>query len=150
TAASGDFPLANYAPGNKVFLRGGFGKTVHGLASWFPTTPPAGNDSHFGVNRSVDTRLYGVIRVADANIDETLNSIFIELAEDIGLEGGTPDLLVVHNKVMSQWLKQLDGKAEYDRLSAVGPDGEIADVGFRSVKLLTSVGEIDVVADRNC
>lgn len=148
-AADGDFAIANWAVGNHVFLRGGFGAYIKGLDAWLPTTAP-GATSFFGVDRTLDSRLYGVIRIADSAIDANLEEFLISLSTDVADEGGEPDLLVMNTRALSQLVKQLGNKVEYDRMGAVRADGNTASFGFKTVKLVLETGEIDVVGDAFC
>lgn len=144
------FDATNYQATNYVFLRGGFGAAFRGLPSWLPTTAPSGGESYFGVDRSVDTRLYGVIITADPAIDDTLSKFLIMCAERVNIEGGEVDTVVMNPLTCAQWIKQLDGKVEYDDMQAQGSSGPIAKVGFRTPILSTSFGDIKVLRDHNC
>lgn len=146
---AGTWDGTNYANGNSIFLRGGFGNWCAGISRWLPATAPT--DTIFGVDRSVDSRFYGTIRTGDTSVDATLTEFIMSLAADVGLEGGEPDVLILNTLVASQVLKQLDGKIEYTRMQARSSSGDlIGDVGFDGFKMHTEVGPITVLSSRNC
>lgn len=141
----------NYVAGNQVFIRGGFGNVLRGFAAWFPTTAP-GATSFFGVDRTVDSRMYGTIRSTaalgqDANIEEAL----ISLSADVADSGGEPDVVIMNNRALRALVKQLGNKVTYEKISAQRSDGsEDAKIGFQAVVITVETGPIKIVGDRNC
>jgi hypothetical protein len=149
TLTAAAFDGTNYQATNYVFLRGGFGAYIKGLSAWLPTTAP-GATSFFGVDRTADSRLYGVIRDVNTSIDTNLEEALISLSTDIADEGGEPDLVVMNTRALSQLVKQLGNKVQYDRMGAARADGSTAKFGFKTVKLIVETGEIDIVGDPFC
>lgn len=147
---------ANWAVNNHVFLRGGFGAYIRGLASWFPTTAPS-SALHFNVDRTQDDRLYGVIVEADTARSANLEEHMIDMASDIGDHGGEPSVAVMNPRSLTVLRKILGQRIRYGSVTATRSDGNPARnsktgavMSFPTVKLATEIGEIDILADRNC
>lgn len=151
TLTIGAADAVNYVAGNFIFIRGGFGNAIRGLAAWFPTgtvtTAP-----FFGVNRLIDSSLVPTVRSAaalanDSNIEEAL----ISLAADVGDRGGKPDLVIMNTRAYAMLVKQLGTRVVYSRMGAKRSDGSTdARIGFRSVVLTGPAGDIEIITDRNC
>jgi len=151
TAEDGTFSNAvgEFQAGNHIFLRGGFNNYIRGLDAWLPMTAP-GAAPFFTVVRNRDDRMGGVRRVGDASIDANLEEFLISLAADIADFGGEPDIALVSNQTFARLRKVMGTKVEYSRVAGASMDGDVAKFSFRSIKLVTDVGEIDIVASRNC
>lgn len=149
TETSGTWNATAFANGNYVFLRGGFGAYIKGLSAWLPTSAPSATQ-FFGVDRTVDSRLYGVYRTADGVTDTSLEEFLISLSRQVADEGGEPDLVFCSTRFMSQLVKQLGNKVTYGRMEATRSNGDEARFGFKTVKLIVETGEIDIVSDYNC
>jgi hypothetical protein len=118
---------------------------VKGLAGWFPYQPPASTDNFFGVNRSGDTRLFGLRQVgAGAPIEETI----IDGAVKVAREGGKSSHLMMNPLDWGQLIKSLSTKAIYPR-EKVAPNDE-PDIGFEAVEIMGPKGPIKCIADLNC
>ena len=140
---------ADYSAGRHVHLRGGVNNCINGFASWFPTTAP-GATAHFGVNRTLDSRLYGVIRTVDTSVDTNIEEACVSLLADVADQGGMVDALIMNTRALRQFIKQLGSKVTYDKFNAIGADGDEVDVSFKTVKIIGETGEVDVIGDRNC
>ena len=118
-----------------------------GLQSWLPATAPSSGESFFGVDRSVDTRLYGNYYDGSSDLIENALIIGASLAAN---EGGKPDCALLSHvkyRVLSQ---ELGSKAEYT-VNASGAGGKrVADVGYDAIKVHGDAGVIDVVAANKC
>jgi hypothetical protein len=149
TAVSGDFPIANYAVGSFVFLRGGFGRYVSGISAWVTDEVPTATE-HFGVNRLLDSRLYGVI--FEPNIAEDLNAEegLITLGERVHEMGGEPDLILCHPAFKTSLLKILNTKTDYDRGTVPASGESEAKISYKSIVLALDSGDCDLVTDYNC
>jgi hypothetical protein len=148
TAVSGDFPIANYAVGSFVFLRGGFGRYIDGISAWVTDTTPSATLFN-GVDRTQDSRLYGVSYTPtadDANAEEGL----ITLGERVHEQGGESDLLLCHPAFKTAVRKIIGNKVEYDKLSGTRSDGSEASISFRTIKLTLDSGDVDLLSDYNC
>jgi hypothetical protein len=117
---------------------------VKGLQAWIPFQPPGLTDNFFGVNRSTDTRLYGLRQVGGgAPIEET----FIDMAVKICREGGKPSHAFMNPLDWGQFVKALSTRTMYTR-EEVKPNDE-PDVGFEAVSFMGPKGPIKVIADLN-
>lgn len=140
---------AAYSAGRHVHLRGGINNTINGLASWLPTTEPS-SAAHFGVDRTVDSRLYGVIRTLDTSIDSNIEEALVSLLADVADQGGMTDAIFMNTRAVRQLIKQIGASVTYDKFNAIGPDGDEVDVSFKTVSIMGEHGKVDVVGDRNC
>lgn len=122
-----------------------YGVMVKGLAAWVPLQPPGATDNFFGVNRSQDTRLFGLRQVGGgAPMEETV----IDASTKICLHGGKPSHLFLNPLDWGQLSKALSTKAMYMR-EKVNPN-EQPDVGFEAFEVFGPKGPIKVIADLNC
>lgn len=133
----------NFTAADYLFRKGDFGVSTYGLADWVPTTTPGGSDSFLSVNRSVDSRLYGMYHDGRAQT-------YIEAIEDLdaklNVEGGSPSHLLVNPRDFNVIRKQLGSDVVYNKVAS--PD--LATISFGSIKLMGMSGEVNVVSDRNC
>jgi hypothetical protein len=139
-AAASDF-IFQGAPG----VGSDYNAMVKGLAAWVPLQPPSSTDNFFAVNRSSDTRLFGLRQVGGgAPIEETVAL----LATKISLNGGKPSHLFMNPLDWAQLVIALSTKALYPR-EKVAPNEE-PDIGFEAVSVYGPKGPIKVIADLNC
>lgn len=132
---------ASWAANDYLLVDGDNNAKCSGLAAWLPSTAPAGGSSFFGVDRSVDTRLYGLYQDTSAqSIEEGL----IDSSALLGREGGEPNKAFVGFASYSALEKSLGAKVQYIDLK--GP----ADIGFKGIVLNGSSSTIEVYPDRNC
>jgi len=127
---------------------GGASKKFSGLASWLPETAPTTGDSHFGVDRSVDSRLFG--NFVDASGGSLVEEAIIDGQSVAASEGGAVDTTIINHVKNRLLVKQLGSKVEYERVSARNADGGEATVGFNSVLIHGDEGLIKVVAANKC
>jgi len=118
-------------------------KKVSGLGAWFPQTAPSSSDSFWGVNRSVDSRMYGVIAQNTSN--ETIEEALIDAASLVAREGGQPDMCFMNFASYSALEKSLGSKVQY-----VDVRHDEADIAFAGLKIHAPYGPITVIPDRNC
>lgn len=137
-AVQGD---VNFASGGLAISSSGALK-MPGLAAWLPTTAPSGGESFWGVDRSVDSRLYGVIVNGAA---EPIEEALIDLATGINLNGGEPDLGLMNFTSYAALLKSLGSKVQY-----VQVEHDNADISFKALHLQTPYGPIPMIPDRSC
>lgn len=141
-SAAWDTGIASIAVNDYLFVQGDFGAKVKGLDAWIPSSAPS-STSFFGVDRSVDTDRLGGVRYDGSSqaIEEALQDGIERCARN----GGNPDVIFMHPKQLSNLIKAMGSKAVYDmRYSDSGK------IGFRSVKVDTPVGTLDIVPDINC
>lgn len=137
-AATTGFTALDY-----LFREGDFGVAMAGLDSWIPFTTPSGSDSFFGVNRSTDTRLYGMAHDGSA---QTIEEAIQDLDGKLFSEGAQPDHCFMNPKDVNSLRKSLGSAVVRDIVKS--PD--MTTVSFETVKLMGMAGPISVVADRNC
>jgi len=118
-------------------------KKVSGLGAWFPQTAPGSLDSFWGVNRSVDSRMYGVIAQNTSN--ETIEEALIDAASLVAREGGQPDMCFMNFASYAALEKSLGSKVQY-----VDVRHDEADIAFAGLKIHAPYGPITVIPDRNC
>jgi hypothetical protein len=121
-----------------------YGAMVSGLAAWLPLQPPASTDNFYGVNRSVDTRLYGWRQVGGgAPIQETAT----KTATNIGLNGGKPSHLFMNPLDWAQLVVSLNTQVMYPREKI---ESTVPGVSYDAVEMYGSKGSYKVIADLNC
>jgi hypothetical protein len=130
----------NFASGGLAIANGSALK-MSGFGAWLPTSV-SGSDSFWGVNRSADSRLYGVyLDVSAESIEEGL----IDLATAVNLNGGEPDMIFINFTSYAALLKSVGSKVQY-----VQVEHDTADISFKALHLQTPYGPIPVIPDRSC
>lgn len=146
TSAAWNTVATAIAAGDHLFREGdAFNNTgsrvVAGWGSWIPSTAPTTGDSFFGVDRSADSRLFGVYTdQTDVSIEEAV----INGQSEVCALGGSVDTLFMNHVDHRRWKAELGSKEYYDK-AARGPDGE-ANVSFRSIMVDGDNGPIAVIA----
>lgn len=126
---------------------GGSKKVLDGFASWCPTTAPSGGESFFGVDRSVDGRLYGQFTDQSA---AAIEDGLITAASLSARVGGSPDVAFINHVQQRSLIQNLHNNQNYNTVNAVTHKGVVADIGFRSVTLQGDTGPVNVVAAAKC
>lgn len=122
---------------------------VSGVEGWIPATAPTSGDDHWDVDRSVDAdKLAGVRVTSTGTVIGTLKKLAFEIGR-IGSTGLGLTCFMNHTDV-DTLLGELEGKVEYQRMEAQGPDGAFGKVGFDAIQVLTPVGRMMVVPDHAC
>lgn len=124
-----------------LLVQGDNNAKYSGFAAWLPSTAPTSSDNFYGVNRSVDSRLYGV---AYNGVAQPIEEAIIDAAMLVRREKGRPRHFMTNFGSESALIKALGTRREY-----VDWEGE-GDIGFRGVKIQGPAGPIEVFADRNC
>lgn len=110
-----------------------------GFQSWVPSAAPGGSDNFYGVNRSFNSRLYGIgYNGSTLSIREALTNAVAE----IYTVGGQPDAIFLSPQRYAQLQLQLQSGALAQKMPTDG------DFGFKYVELHTDFGAIPVYADR--
>jgi hypothetical protein len=112
-----------------------------GFQAWLPAVAPTSTDNFYGVNRSVDTRLYGL---AYPGAQQPIEEAIIDAAMLVRREKGRPRHFLTNYGSEAALIKALGARREY-----VDWEGE-GEIGFRGVKIQGPAGPIEVFADRNC
>ena len=124
-----------------LLVQGDNNAKLSGYAAWLPATAPSSTDNFFGVNRSVDSRLYGLYyNGATQPVEEAI----IDHAMLLRREKGRPKHFITNYGSESALLKAMGARREF-----VDWEGD-AEISFRGVKLQGPSGPIEVFADRNC
>lgn len=130
-----------WAANQYLLVQGDNNAKLSGLTAWLPSTAPSTTDNFFGVNRSVDSRLYGLFYNGSS---QAIEEAVIDAALINRREKGRPRHLMTNFGSMSSLIKALGARREFVDWEG---DGEI---GFRGVKIQGPAGPIECYADRNC
>lgn len=124
-----------------LLVQGDNNSKLSGATAWFPAAKPLTTDNFFGVNRSVDSRLYGLFY---NGVTQPLEEAIIDAALINRREKGRPRHLMTNFGSLSSLIKALGTRREF-----VDWEGE-GEIGFRGVKIQGPAGVIECYADRNC
>ena len=127
---------------------GGDAVGMAGLASWLLASAPSGGESHFSVDRSTDSRLWGTYH--DGAEDLIENALIDGQSKAAQLHSGRIECYVLNNVQYRRLVKQLGAKVEYDQTAAMGGKGKIALVAYQGVKIIGDHGPISVIAANKC
>jgi hypothetical protein len=131
-----------WAANDVLLVQGDSNAKASGLSAWLPATAPGATDNFYGVNRSVDSRLYGL---AYNGAQQPVEEAIIDAALLVRREKGRPRHFITNYGSEAALLKAMGARREYvDWKSA---DGEI---GFRGVVIQGPSGPIECFSDRNC
>lgn len=131
----------SWAAGGFLLVQGDSNAVFKGIAGWLPTTQPGVSDNWYGVNRSGDTRLYGVYyNGASQPIEEAI----IDSALLNAREKGRPGHFITNFGSYAALSKALGARREFVDLETDGG------VKFRGIKLIGPNGDIETFADRSC
>lgn len=125
-----------------LLVQGDNNAKMSGLSAWLPSTAPGVSDNFYGVNRSADSRLYGL---AYNGAQQPVEEAIIDAAMIVRREKGRPRHLFLNYGTESALVKALGARREY--VDWASEDGVI---GFRGVKVQGPAGPIECFADRNC
>jgi hypothetical protein len=115
-----------------------------GLGAWLPTSVASSGDSFLGLDRYVDSNLYGCYLDASVTgmpIDEAL----IEGAAMVRGQGGSISHVFMNSMKFAELCKVLQGKVEY-----VPVEGKNGAVSFTGIVLNTPGGAVTVVDSPLC
>lgn len=143
---------AAWAASDFLFVQGnadnnGASKVFSGLIDWVPTTAPTGGDSFYGVDRSVDSRLYG------ANYDASGMPVKDGLIDAQSLAAefeGNPSDAFVHHVQYRRLAKEMESSKDYVTETAKGTFGPVANIGYKALLIHGDNGEIRVWASNKC
>jgi len=143
----------NWAVGDYIACSGdlasaaGTQKAISGLPTWVPSSAPA-STAFFGVDRTSDSRLYGM--AYDASGGGKLEEHFIKAQSENALHGGKPSKLLMNHVQLRRLNIELGAKKVYGTVPARDRRGEMATISFRSIVIEGDYGPIDVVAANKC
>jgi hypothetical protein len=146
--------ITGMSDGDHLFVKGDRGSgaspaiiKISGLARWFPSANPTGGESYFGVDRSVDSRLYG--QRHDGSL-EPMEEALIKAQSKSARESGFVECVVMHHAQVRKLLIELGAKKEYSEVPAQNAKGGIAGVGYRGVRVHGDYGDMSVVSANRC
>ncbi len=131
-----------WAAADFLLVQGDNNSMMSGQAAWLPSTDPATTDNFYGMNRSPDTRLYGLFY---NGISQSIEEALIDASLLQAREGGDPSHFFTNFGSMSALIKAMGTRREY-----VDWKSEDGVVGFRGVKVQGPNGIIEAYVDRNC
>lgn len=124
-----------------LLVQGSNNALMSGKAAWLPATAPSTSDNFYGVNRSPDSRLYGLYyNGASQPIEEAI----IDASMILAREKGKPDKFITNFGSLSALDKALQARREF-----VDFESE-AGINFSGIRIRGANGVIDCFADRNC
>jgi hypothetical protein len=124
-----------------LLVQGDNNAKMKGLAGWCPATAPTSGDNWFGVDRSSDSRLYGLYQdMSGESIEEGL----IDACALLDQEGASSDKCVTNFKSFGALKKSLGTKIEYVDLKGPG------EISFRGIVLNGNKRQIQVFPDKDC
>lgn len=114
---------------------------MSGFPAWLPATAPTATDNFYGVNRSVDSRLYGL---AYPGGQQSIEEALIDSSMLVAREGGDPRHHFTNFGTQSALIKALGARREYVDWEKDGV------IGFRGVKVQGPQGVIESYPDYSC
>lgn len=132
---------ASWGSGDSLLVQGDNNAKPSGFQAWLPMTDPTSSDNFYGVNRSVDYRLFGIQYDGSG---QTIEEALIDHSMLIAREGGAPDYFFTNFGSQAALVKALGTRRQY--VDIKGPAG----IGFRALEVDTASGPIKVLADRSC
>ncbi len=115
---------------------------MSGLDAWVPFGGVSPSESFFGVDRSVDSRLYGnSLDATGQNIEDALLSSLLLSSQN----GGNPDFMLVNPVQYTALVRTLGSKVQYIDL-----DVDNVKVGFRGIQIQGPKQVVTVLQDIWC
>lgn len=124
-----------------LLVQGDNNAKFSGFQAWLPLTDPTSSDNFYGVNRSVDYRLFGVSYDGSG---QPIEEAVIDHSLLLGREGGSPSHFATNYGSYSALVKALGSRREYEQME--GP----AHISFRAVVIDGADGPLKCYSDRNC
>ncbi len=126
---------------DSLLVQGDNNAKIAGLPAWLPTTAPSSSDNFYGVNRSTDSRLYGLSYDGSA---QSIEEAVVDHTMILAREGSSPDHFLTNFGTYAALVKALGAKVQYVDLK--GP----ADLSFQGITIHGARSLIKVVSDRSC
>ena len=133
---------ASWSGTNYPFLvaKGNLNAQPPGLNGYLPSTAPSNGESFLSIDRSQDSRLYGV---AFPGTGAPIEEMLIDGSALLFREGGSPDIALFNPMAVAKLDKALGSKVHY--VDVAGPAG----ISFRAIEVNTGKGTIRVIGDRD-
>ncbi len=132
---------SGWAAADFLLVQGDNNAKASGYSSWLPSTAPSSTDNFYGVNRSVDSRLYGL---AYNGAQQPVEEAIIDAALLVRREKGRPRHFITNFGSEAALIKALGARREFVDWTGEG------EIGFRGVKIQGPAGPIECFSDRNC
>jgi hypothetical protein len=132
---------ASWSTSDYLLVQGDLNAALSGFPAWLPMTDPTSSDNFYGVNRSVDYRLFGVSYDGSG---QTIEEAVIDHAMLLAREGSKPTHFPTNFGSVSALTKALGTRKVYEDME--GPAG----IGFRALAIDGPKGPIKVFGDRSC
>lgn len=116
---------------------------IRGFQAWLPTSTPSPGESFWGVDRSVDSRLFGTYHDGSS---QTMEDCLIDGQSKSAQQGGSPTLALINHVAQRRLIKDLGANKQFATVNATGPKGVVANVGYRGVYIQGDKDVIKVVA----
>lgn len=144
TSAAWNTLIAGIATSDYLFRDGDFGSSIKGFQAWVPDAAPSPGENFFGIDRSSDTRLFG-LRYAPAS--GSIEEVLVNASARAQDHGSAPDLAILNPLNMANFVNQVGSKRTIpiDARSADKPT-----VGYRGVMINGAAGPIAVLSDPMC
>ena len=123
-----------------LLVQGDSNAKLKGLQAWLPATAPSSGESFYSVDRSSDSRLYGVYYDGSA---QSIEEALIDSSQLVSREGGTPEVGIVSFTSFAALEKSVGSKIQYVDLK--GP----AEVAFRGIMINGAKKQIKVFPDKD-
>ena len=127
------------------YIGGGAVSRISGIPAWVPAVAP-GAGAFFNVNRTADPHALAGIRpnvAAPASIHEKL----IVACGTSARLGAETDHIFMNPEDVSDLVLELEGRVQYSKVTSP-KSKEVAQVSFDSIKFMTPMGAVDIVADQ--
>ncbi len=152
TSAAWNTVMTNLAASDYLVVSGdaqnaGTKVKITGFDAWLPSSAPSAGESFWGVDRSVDSRLYGTYHDGSA---QTMEDALVDGQSKSAQQGGTPDLGIINHTKMRRLIKELGAGKEYTTVNAVSSKGLVANVGYRGVFIQGDKSVIKMIAANKC
>lgn len=150
TSATWNTNITAIAASDYLAVSGDVNTKMSGFDAWIPLTPPTPGVLFYGVDRSVDTRLFG--QVYDARNGDSMEESCINAQSQAAREGAGLDVLIVNPIRMRDLQKGAQTKTYYQRTSgnAQGGNGENAKISYAGIMVDGDEGPIKVFSDPRC
>lgn len=112
-----------------------------GVLGWIPEVAPTAGENFWGVDRSVDSRLYGnYVDCTGLPIEEAIE----ELDAIVTREGGSLDYIFMNSMDFKAFKKAVGSRVVLVNVKAN------ATIGFTGIEISSQKGTIKVIPDQNC
>lgn len=115
---------------------------IAGFPAWVPSTAPTTGDSFFGLDRSIDSRLYGLRW--DATRSGSMEEAFLDAMALTGAEGGSSTDAICGPETYNKFVKSLTSRTYID-IPTDDPK-----IGFRGIEIQGGSGSCTIMPDPNC